>query len=405
MNIEDIKKDFPIFRESPAGKKLVYLDSASTTQKPQSVIDAISQYYATSNANVHRGIYDLSESATEQYENVRIKTKNFLNAKSPNEIVFTKNTTEAVNLVAYSFTEKYVNEGDEIIVTELEHHSNFIPWQEAAKRKGAVLKVVPIKEDYTLDMDAYRSFLSSKTKIVVVTAMSNVLGTKVPLDEIVSCAHKSGAVVLVDGAQIAAHEKVDVSALGCDFFVMSAHKMLGPTGVGVLYGKEEILNEMDPFMFGGSMIKSVSLRESVYADSPTKFEAGTPNISGVIGFGAALDYLEKVGFDFIEQNDKKLFDYAFDKFSHRKEVKLFSPPKELSGPVISFTVEEIHPHDIASILNEEGVCIRAGHHCSQPLMEKLGVPATARISFYLYNTTEDIDRCDFALGKAIELFK
>ncbi len=402
------KKDFPIFASEQTkknGKELVYLDSASTTQKPQSIIDAVTNYYKTSNANIHRGIYSLSEKATAQYEEVREKTAKFLNADSPEEIIFTKNTTEAINLLAYTLGEKHIKKDDEIIVSELEHHSNLVPWQEVAKRKKAKLKVIPIKSDYTLDMDEYHKLLNPKTKLVAITAMSNVLGTKTPLKDIIKAAHTQNSFVLVDGAQSAPHQKTDLSSLGCDFFTMSSHKMLGPTGVGVLYGKKELLNDMPPFLFGGDMIKSVSQYNSEYADLPDKFEAGTPDMAGVIGLGAALDYINKIGFKTIEENDKKLFTHTVKKLSEIEGLNLLNPPADKAGPVISFTLKNIHPHDIATILDQDNICLRAGHHCAQPLMEKLKLPATARISFHIYNTPEDIDKTCDSLRKAIKLFE
>ena len=396
LNFTTIKKDFPLLNSN-----LVYLDSASTTQKPQQVIDAISAYYESSNANIHRGVYTLSERATEQYEGTRAKTATFINAEKPEEIIFTRNTTEAINLVAYTLK---IAENDEIIVSELEHHSNLVPWQEICKRNKAILKVVPIKNDYTLDMEAYHKLLSPKTRLVAISGMSNVLGTTTPLKEVIDAAHKHNALTLVDGAQLAAHSKINVQELDCDFFTMSAHKMLGPTGVGILYGKEKILNELPPFLFGGDMINSVSQYESSYASLPNKFEAGTPNIAGVIGFGATLDYLNEIDFQELEKHDKELFQYATEKLSQYPEVKLFTPPTAQAGPVISFTVKGIHPHDLASIFNNDNICIRAGHHCAEPLMKKLQIAATARISFHLYNTNEDIDKAIKALEKAIKLF-
>ena len=395
-----IKKDFPIFAQG----NLVYLDNAATSQKPQCVIDAISDYYSTMNANIHRGVYTLSEKATEKYEATREKIANFLNAKSAKEIIFTRNATEAINLLAYTLSNNHINEGDEIVVSELEHHSNLVPWQEVCKRKKATLKVIPIKNDYTLDIEAYHELLSPKTKLVAITAMSNVLGTRTPLKEIIEAAHKQGALVLVDGAQSAAHSKSDMQDLNCDFFAMSAHKMLGPTGVGILYGKEELLENLPPFLYGGDMISSVKQYSSIYAELPAKFEAGTPNIADVIAFSTALDYLNELGFETIESNDKKLFEYTVNMLSKYKEVTLFTPPESEAGPVVSFDVKGIHPHDLASVFNEDNICIRAGHHCAQPLIEKFNLPATARISFYIYNTTEDIDRAEKALQKALQIF-
>ncbi len=397
----DFKKDFPILKTTRNGNPLAYLDNAATTQKPKSVIKSVVDYYEKYNSNIHRGAYTLSEKSTEKYEQVREQVQRFLNAKSAKEIIFTRNTTEAINLLAYTLP---IKKNEEIIVSELEHHSNLVPWQELAKRNSAKLKIIPIKSDYTLDLEAYKSLLSKKTKIVAITAMSNTLGTKTDLKKIIRLAHEKKAVVIVDGAQIASHEKIDLQALNCDFFTISAHKMLGPAGVGVLYGKEKLLDSLSPFLFGGDMIKSVSSHKSTYAETPTKFEAGTPNIEGVIGFGEAINYLEKIGFEKIQKLEKELFDYTVGKLSGNKNIKLFLPPSKKTGPIISFTIKNIHPHDLATVLDQENICIRAGQHCSEPLMKKLGVIATARISLAFYNTKEDIDRTYQAILKAITLF-
>jgi cysteine desulfurase / selenocysteine lyase len=400
----NFKKDFPIFQQKKNGKPLIYLDNAATTQKPKSVITSILTYYEKYNANIHRGVYTISEKSTQEYENVREKTQKFFNAKSSKEIIFTKNTTESINLLAYTLGENHIKKDDEIIISELEHHSNLVPWQELAKRNKAKLKIIPIKSDYSLDLDIYKSLLTKKTKLISVTAMSNTLGTQTDLETIIKEAHKKNALVIVDGAQISAHKKINLQKLDCDFFTTSAHKMFGPTGVGILYGKEKILKKLPPFLFGGDMIKTVSLSKAVYADLPAKFEAGTPNISGVIGFGEALKYLEKIGFDFIKKTEKELFEHALNRLSKIEQIKLFVPPKKKAGPIISFTVKGIHPHDLATIFNEENICIRAGQHCTEPLMKKLGVMATARISFCFYNTKEEIDKTCETIQKAIKLF-
>lgn len=402
LNPKIIKKDFQIFRRKIKGKTLIYLDNASTTQKPKSVIAALKKYYENYNANIHRGIHTLSEEATEAYENSRRLTAKFINAKSEKEIIFTRNTTESINLVAKTWAEKNIKKDSEIIISGLEHHSNLIPWQEIAKKKKAKLKIIPVKKDFTLDMKTYKTMLSPKTKLVSITGMSNVTGTIPNIKEIIRLAKKFGAVTLIDGAQIAAHTKTNVQNLNCDFFAFSSHKMLGPTGVGILYGKENILRNMPPFLFGGDMVKTVTQFDAVWNNIPWKFEAGTPNIADVIAFSEAIKYLEKTGMRNIEAHEKKLLKYAIKKLSKYKEVTLFTPKN--AGGILSFKIKGIHPHDIAAIFNEEGIAIRSGHHCSQPLMETLHVPATARISFYLYNTFEDIDRVEKALKKAIKIF-
>lgn len=405
FNPEEIKKQFPIFNRTINGKPLVYLDNAATTQKPQSVIDAISHFYENTNANIHRGVHTLSEEATEAYEGAREAIAKFINAQ-PEEIVLTRNTTEAINLVAYSWGEEHIKEDDEIIISELEHHSNFIPWQQLCNKKGAKLKVIPIKSDYTLDMEAFRELLSDKTKLVAISAMSNVLGTIIDVKEITKLAHNKGAIVLVDGAQSAAHIKTDVKDLDCDFFTLSAHKMLGPTGVGVLYGKREILQEMEPFLFGGGMVKVVQLHDTTFADTPQKFEAGTSEVANVIAFKKALELLTEIGMDKVHQHGKELMEYAQKEFAKFDLVTTYGPADlDQTGALLSFTIKGIHPHDIASIFNNHGIAIRGGHHCAQPLMQRLQVPATARISFYIYNTIDDIDKAIEALKETINTFK
>lgn len=403
---EEIKKLFPILKRKTNGKALAYLDNASTSQKPKIVIDAISNYYETTNANIHRGVYTLSEQATDAYEKCRDTVAKFINAKQREEIIFTRNTTESINLVARSWGETSIKKNDEIIVSELEHHSNLVPWQELCKKTSAKLQFIPLKDDLTLDITAYKNLLGKKTKLVAITAMSNVLGTTPPIKEIIGLAHKVGAMTLVDAAQSAAHTTTDVQNLNCDFLAFSSHKMLGPTGVGVLYGKEEILHQMPPFLYGGDMVHVVKKHSATYTKSPQKFEAGTPNIADVIAFEKALQFLQKTGFKNIYRHDQALLNYAIKKFSKYKEVRLFLPGKsQASSSILSFTVKGIHPHDLASIFNSEGVCIRSGHHCNHPLMEKLQVPATARMSFYLYNTFADIDQAEKALQKALQIFK
>lgn len=406
FNPKTLKKDFPIFSRKINSKPLVYLDNASTSQKPKPVIDAISNYYKTFNANIHRGIHTMSEEATVAYENTREHIAKFINANISKEIIFTRNTTESINLVAYTWGETNVKEKDEIIVSAIEHHSNLVPWQELCRRKKAKLKIIPLKKDLTLDLAEYEKLLSKKTKLVSITAMSNVLGYIPNLSKIIKSAHKIGAIVLVDGAQSVAHLPTDVQKLDCDFLAFSSHKMLGPTGVGILYGKYEILSNMPPFMFGGDMVKAVEQHKAYWNDLPWKFEAGTPNIADVIAFDAAITYLEKIGMKNIHKHDQKLLKYAITKFSkHEKDgVKLILPASKTSS-ILSFAIKGIHPHDIATVFNDEGVAIRSGYHCSQPLIEHLNLSSTARMSFYFYNTEEDIDRAEKALQKTLKLFK
>ncbi len=413
FNPEISKKDFPIFSRKINGKPLVYLDNASTSQKPKSVIDALTNYYKTFNANTHRGIHSMSEEATMAYEKTREHVAKFINAPLSKEIIFTRNTTEAINLVAYSWGETNIHKDDEIIVSAIEHHSNLVPWQELCRRKNATLKIIPIKEDLTLDMAAYAKMLSPKTKLVSITGMSNVLGFMPDLPTIIKLAHRaglpaqrpSGALVLVDAAQSAAHIPTDVKKLDCDFLAFSSHKLLGPTGVGVLYGKFAHLSDMPPFMFGGDMVKAVQQDKAYWNDLPWKFEAGTPNIADVIAFDAALTYLEKVGFANIRHHDEKLLKYAVKKFSkyENQGVRLILPKSQTSS-ILSFSIKGIHPHDIAQIFNDEGVAIRSGYHCSQPLIDQLNLSSTARMSFYFYNTEEDIDKAEKALQKVLKTF-
>ncbi len=401
-----IKAFFPIFKRKIKDKDLVYLDSASTSQKPAIVIDAIKNFYETSNANIHRGVYTLSEEATEQYENCRIKVGKFLNAKTEKEIIFTRNTTESINLAAKTWGETNISEDDEIIISAIEHHSNLVPWQELCHSKKAKLKVIPIKDDYTLDLEQYKKMLSPKTKLVAISAMSNVLGTTPPIKEMIAEAKKTPAKILIDAAQSIAHTKTDVRNLDCDFLAFSAHKILGPTGVGILYAKEKILDQIPPFLYGGDMVKVVEQYNATYNDTPWKFEAGTPNIADVVAFEKALQFITETGFENIQKHDQSLFNYAVEKFSKYPEVKLYLPDKsQASTSIISFSMESVHPHDIASVFSSEGVCIRSGHHCNQPLMDTLKVPATARMSFYIYNTFEDIDQAEIALQKVLKIFR
>ncbi len=401
----NILKQFPILKRKINGQPLVYLDNASTSQKPLVVLQALQNFYLNTNANVHRGIHTLSEEATEQYENVRAKVAKFINAKTE-EIVFTKNATESLNCVAVSWGRLHIKKDDEIIVSALEHHANLVPWQELAKEKKAKLKIIPITADYILDLIAYEKLLSNKTKLVCITAQSNVTGTIVPIKKIISLAHKFGAKVVIDGAQSVGHSQTNVKNTDCDFLAFSAHKMLGPTGVGVLYIKRALMDEMVPYMYGGDMVETVGQEEAVYHRDYMKFEAGTPNIADVIAFGSALDYLTAVGLKTIDAHDKELLAYAKKCFSKYSAVKIFSPIKiENCGGVLSFTIAGVHPHDIATIFDQAGVAIRSGLHCAEPLVRSLGISTTARMSFYLYNTKHDIDVAEKALKKVFTIFK
>lgn len=404
FNIDEIRKDFPILQTEVHGKPLVYLDNAASTQKPKCVIDKVAEYYSATNANIHRGVHYLSQKATIEYEGVRDQVAKYLNASSSKEIIFTRGTTEAINLVANSYGRKYIQEGDEIIISYLEHHSNIVPWQMLCEEKKAVLKVIRMDDRGDLDMDHFHSLLSDRTKFISVVHVSNALGTVNPVEEIIKAAKALGIPVLLDGAQSVQHQPVDVRALGCDFFVFSAHKLYGPTGVGVLYGRKELLEAMPPYQGGGDMIASVSFEKTTYNELPYKFEAGTPNIEGVIGLGPALDYIQKVGFDAIQQYENELLVYTGTVLKHISGVKLIGEPKVRSS-VYSFQLNGIHPHDTGTILDLEGVAIRTGHHCAQPVMKRLGVPATARVSISFYNTKEEIDYFALSLQKVFEVFK
>lgn len=398
-----VRQDFPIFQRVVKGKPLIYLDSAATTQKPLPVIEAINHFYKIYNANVHRGIYTISEEATQLYEEARDKVAAFINAPTREGIIFTRNATESINLVASSWGRANLRPGDEILLTYMEHHSNLIPWQLIAQQTGAKLKFIPLTPDGRLDLSKLSEVLHSQTKLVALTHASNVLGTINPVTELVRKAHDIGAVVLVDAAQSAPHLAIDVQAIDCDFLAFSGHKMLGPTGIGVLYGKVALLDAMPPYMGGGDMISEVHLESATYRELPWKFEAGTPNIAGAIGLGAAIDYLNGLGMDNIRAHEVSLVRYALDAMKNLNDVEIYGPVTERVG-VIAFNLKGIHPHDIATILNEEGVAIRAGHHCTQPLMRYLDVAATARASFYVYNTTEDIDRFIQSLKTVKEIF-
>ena len=402
MNIEEIKKDFPIFQN----KNIYYLDSGATTQKPQYVLDKIEDFYKTHNANPHRGAYTLSVEATEEYENTRRKIANFINARYPEEIIFSKNASESLNLVAYSYGLDNLKENDEVVLSIMEHHSNLVPWQFVTKKTGSKLKYMYINENYELSEDEIKEKITDKTKIVAITHVSNVLGTINNIKEIVKYAHKKGAVVLVDSSQSIPHMKIDVQDLDADFLVFSGHKMFAPLGIGILYGKKELLNKMSPFLMGGDMIEYVYEDRTTFAPLPNKFEAGTQNVEGVIGLGAAIDYIEKIGYDEIERIEKEVLNYAREELTKLDFLDLYlTKNKENHSSVISFNIKGVHPHDVASILDSENVCVRSGNHCAQPLMRYLGIDSTCRASFYFYNTKEDVDRLIKGLNKAYDMFK
>ncbi|MFA5555916.1 MAG: aminotransferase class V-fold PLP-dependent enzyme [Flavobacteriaceae bacterium] len=401
FDVQKIRKDFPILSQSVGKYPLVYFDNGATSQKPKVVIDAISEYYTTINANIHRGVHTLSQLATDAYEISREKIKTHINASEAAEVILTSGTTESINLVANCFT-SLLQKDDEIIISHLEHHSNIVPWQMLCERTGAKLKVIPIDKNGELVMAEYEKLLSDKTKIVAVNHVSNALGVINPIQKIIKKAHLFGACVLIDGAQAVAHTKPDVQELGCDFYVFSAHKMCGPTGVGILYGKREWLEKIPPYKGGGEMIKEVSFEKTTYADIPHKFEAGTPNIAGGIAFGKAIDYLNETGFENIEKYEKELLDYATRKLLETPKVVIYGDiPRKVS--VISFNVEGVHPYDIGTIIDKMGVAVRTGHHCAQPIMSFFDIPGTIRVSFSFYNTKEEIDSFINALKKAISM--
>ena len=408
LSIENIRKDFPILDiRVRDNKPLVYLDNASTTQKPKQVIDTITNYYNNYNANIHRSVYSIAEEATEAYEKTRDKVAKFINAPKREEIIFVRGTTEGINLVAYAWGRKNIKEGDIIVTTEYEHHSNIVPWQLLVKEKGAKLEYIGVDDDGELILDQLDKYLATgKVKLVTFSLMSNVLGTISDYEKIISKCKQAGVKILVDAAQAVPHMKVDLEKLGCDFFAFSGHKMLGPTGVGVLWVKKEVLETMDPFHGGGDMIREVHKYETTWNDLPYKFEAGTPNIADVIGFGAALDYLSNLGMDNVRNHEIELTKYALEKMSQIKGIVIYGT-KDISkrGGVISFNFHDVHPHDIATIVDREGIAIRSGHHCAQVLMERLDVAATNRASFYIYNTKDDVDKLIQSLAKVSELFK
>ncbi len=396
-NIEDVRKDFPILSKTIYNKPLVYLDNAATTQKPLSVIEAMNNEYLNVNSNVHRGVHWLSQQATELHESARETLRKFINAKSTNEIIFTRGTTESINLVASSFVEGFMNASDEVIVSEMEHHSNIVPWQLQMARKGIALKVAPIDDEGNLDMEAFKKLFSERTKLVSIAHVSNVLGTVNPIDEIIQFAHSQGVPVLVDGAQSAPHFAIDVQAMDCDFFALSGHKMYGPTGIGVLYGKEEWLDRMPPYQGGGEMIETVSFDKVTFEKPPLKFEAGTPDYVATHGLATAVDYLLDLGMDNIQKHEAMLTKYAMEQLSTIKDICFIGTPRQKDA-VVSFLVGDIHPFDLGTLLDRLGIALRTGHHCAQPLMQRLGIQGTVRASFGLYNTKEEID----VLVKGIE---
>ncbi|HHO58211.1 MAG TPA: cysteine desulfurase [Oceanithermus profundus] len=398
---EAVKRDFPVFANNPG---LVFLDSAASSQKPRAVIDAIAHYYKHDHANVHRGAYGLSMRATEAYETARRQMARFLSAEA-DEIVFVRNATEALNLVAYAWGPGHLREGDEILVTEMEHHANLVPWQLVAARTGARLKAVPLMDEGRLDLDAFESLLSERTRVFAVTQMSNVLGTLNPVAELAAAARERGALVVVDGAQAAPHLPVRVRELNADFYVLSGHKMLGPTGAGVLWGRREVLRDLPPFLGGGSMIEEVTIERSSYAPPPQRFEAGTPAIAEAVGLGAAAGYLMELGMEQVWAHDRALLEYALERLREVPDLHLYGPEGPDRGGVVAFNLGALHPHDLATALDERGVAVRTGHHCAQPLHRRLGVAATARASFYVYNTRDDVDRLLEALLAARAFFK
>ncbi|MDO7908485.1 cysteine desulfurase [Paenibacillus sp. JX-17] len=403
MNPLEIREQFPILHQEINGHPLVYLDNAATSQKPLAVIDAVKRYYEWDNSNVHRGVHTLGSRATDAYEGAREKVQKFINAKRSQEIIFTRGTTTALNLVASSYGHANVKEGDEIVITPMEHHSNLIPWQQLAKATGATLKYIPLQEDGNIDLADVEKTITDKTKMVSVVYVSNVLGVVNPVKAIAEIAHRHGAVMVVDGAQSTPHMKVDVQDLDCDFYALSGHKMCGPTGIGALYGKKALLDAMEPVEFGGEMIDDVGLYESTWKELPWKFEGGTPIIAGAVGLGAAIDFLSNIGMDAIERHESLLANYAMDRMREIDGISIYGPAKRDVG-LITFNMDEVHPHDVATVLDASGIAIRAGHHCCQPLMRWLKVGSTARASFYLYNTEEDVDRLISALIQTKEYF-
>ena len=404
MDVNKIRQDFPILAEQVNGKDLIYLDTSATSQSPRQVIDAMNDYYETYNSNVHRGVHTLGTKATDAYEKARMKVRSFINAQRFEEIIYTRGTTAAINLVARSFGDMVVEDGDEIVVTEMEHHANIVPWQQLAKRKNAKLVFIPMEEDGTITLDSVKSVMSDKTKIVAITHVSNVLGTINDIKEIAKITHEHGAYIVVDGAQAVPHMAVDVQDLDVDFYSFSGHKMLGPTGIGILYGKADLLDKMEPIEYGGDMIDYVYKTDATWTDLPVKFEAGTPMIAEAVGLHAAIDYLEELGLDNIHDYEQTLVGYAYDKMSEIEGIEIYGPDKDNRAGLITFNLTGVHPHDLATALDSEGIAVRAGHHCAQPLMKWCNAHSTARASFYLYNTKEEIDQFIESLEKTKEFF-
>ena len=405
LDVNHIRKDFPILSRTIYGKPLVYLDNAATSQKPTSVIQSLVDYYESYNSNIHRGVHTLSMEATDRHEDARSKCTRFIGAKEDKSLIMVRNTTEAINLVAQTWGKHNISAGDEILTTHMEHHSNLVPWQKLAEQNGASLQFIELDEDGMLNLSNIDDLITERTKLLALTHMSNVLGTINPVKELTAVAHKMGAKVLIDGAQSVPHMKVDVTDLDCDFFAFSGHKMLAPTGIGVLYVKPEILESMEPFLFGGDMVSQVWDDTATWNDLPWKFEAGTPNIADLIGLGAAIDYLESLGMDQVREHEMALTGYALEQFDRLNDIKVFGP-KDLSkrGGVISFHSDDVHPHDMGTMLDREGIAIRTGHHCAMPLTRKLSVVATARASFYIYNTEEEVDKLTSAISATLDYF-
>ena len=402
--VEMYRQDFPILGQTVRDKPLVYLDNAATSQKPLQVIEVLDEYYREYNSNIHRGVHTLSELATDAYENARRKIQNFINAESLKEIIFVRGTTEGINLVAQSYGRNKLRAGDEIIVSTMEHHSNIVPWQLVCEQTGAVLKVIPINDAGELSMDDYKNLLGDKTRIVAITHISNALGSINPIAEITALAHAVNAVVIIDGAQAAPHTRLDMATLDCDFYTFSGHKLFGPTGIGVLYGKQALLEDMPPYHGGGDMIKMVTFEKTLYNDLPYKFEAGTPYIAGVIGLGAAVDYVSRVDLDSIQEYEHELLQYATSAAATVPGLRLIGTAAQKAS-ILSFVIDGIHPHDLGTILDHDGIAIRTGHHCAMPVMERYGIPATARASFAFYNTTEEVDKLITGIDKAKNIFK
>lgn len=403
LDVDRVREQFPILREMVHGREIAYLDNAATTQKPSQVLDALVRFYETSNSNVHRGVHTLSQRATDAYEAARAKVRTFINAGEDAEIVFVRGCTEGINLIANTFARSRVLEGDEILISGIEHHSNIVPWQLLAEQTGSYLRTIPVRDDGSLDLDAYEKLLTNRTRIVSLVHISNSLGTVNPIREMTRLAHQKGIPVVVDGAQALPHAKVDVRELGCDFYAFSGHKMFAPTGIGAIYGKKEHLESMPPWQGGGDMILSVTFERSTWNEVPFKFEAGTPNIAGAIGLGAAIDFLESIGMDRIAAHESELLSYATEKLLAVEGLEIIGNAPEKAA-VISFILENVHPHDIGTIVDREGIAVRTGHHCTQPVMQRFGVPATARASLALYNTRDEIDRLFEALLKVKEIF-